>query len=82
MSFSFSVPNRRVQHARFYLNKALDRLIHGGYQKYNGLLFITPIRENWCKHALRVWNFISKRAVVIIKSFFNISIFGAYFFKE
>jgi len=40
-SFSFSVPNKRIQHSRFYLNKALDRLMHGGYQKYNGLLFFT-----------------------------------------
>lgn len=40
-SFSFSVPNKRIQHSRFYLNKALDRLMHGGYQKYSGLLFFT-----------------------------------------
>lgn len=47
LSFSFSVPNKRIQHSRFYLNKALDRLMHGGYQKYCGLLFFTKIRTSW-----------------------------------
>lgn len=81
MSFNFSVPNKRVKHSRFYLNKALDRLVHGGYQKYNGLLFITTIRTNRSKHALRIWNFIPKRKMIIFKSIFNLSIFSTYVFK-
>lgn len=34
MSFSFSVPTKKLGNSRFFLNKAVDRLMYGGYQKY------------------------------------------------
>ena len=33
LSYNFSVPNKRVNTSRFYLNKGIERLIFGGYQK-------------------------------------------------
>jgi hypothetical protein len=33
MSYSFSVPNRRLNYSRFFLNTATDKLGFGGYQK-------------------------------------------------
>lgn len=60
LSFSYSVPNKRIQHSRFYLNKGLDRLMHGGYQKNYGLLFTTTSWKDWGQHALRVGNSFSK----------------------
>lgn len=32
-SFSFSVPSNKVRASRFFLNKSVDSLIFGGYQK-------------------------------------------------
>jgi hypothetical protein len=33
LSYSFSVPSRKVGVSRFYINKGVERLIFGGYQK-------------------------------------------------
>lgn len=81
-SNSFSVPSKKLQNSRFYLNKALDRLMHGGYQKYNGLLFFTAVRAYKCKYVLRVRYFTWTRAVIIFKSFFNLSIFNSFIFNK
>lgn len=33
LSYSFSVPSRKLKFSRFFINKAVERLIFGGYQK-------------------------------------------------
>lgn len=34
LSYSFSVPSRKLKFSRFFINKAAEQLTFGGYQKY------------------------------------------------